>query len=92
MEAIRPRLGDDVDRGAGMGAEARGDSAGFDTEFLQRVGKREWHVDIRHRVSSIAAIEKIGRAIALTARDGDARGIPERLAAGVAAIGIHGTT
>ena len=86
MECIRSGLGDHVDGRARMRAEARRHRAGLDAEFLQRVRERERHVDVRHRVGGVAAVQKIGRAVALSAGHRDAGRIPEGLAAGVAAI------
>ena len=88
VECVRSGLGDHVDGRAGMRAEARRYRAGLDAEFLQRVRERERHVDVRHRVGVVAAIEQIGGAVALSAGHRNPGGAPEGLAARVAAVGV----
>ena len=92
VQSIRSGLGDDVDRRAGVRAEARRQSAGLDIELLQRVRERERQIHVGHRVCIIAAVEKVSRAISLAACDGDRGGTEIILAADHAAAGSgHGS-
>ena len=72
-----------------MRAEARGNGAGFHAELLQGIGEGKWHVHVGHGISGVSTIQQISGAVALAARNGDSRGVPESLAAGVAAVGIN---
>ena len=71
-----------------MRAEARGHRAGIHAELLQRIREWEGHVDVRHGVGVVAAIQKIGGAVALAAGHRNPGGTPEGLTARIAAVAV----
>src|ERR1700676_3633344 len=77
MQLVGSRFGDDVDYAAGVQSISRGQTAGFDTEFLQRVGERERHVHVGEIGDVVASVEQVVGAIALAAghRHGGGTGV-----------------
>ncbi len=59
MQHIRARLRHRVHRAAGMDAVVGGEPARRDAEFLQRVGKRQRHVQVVVRVVVHGAVEQV---------------------------------
>src|SRR5947207_312058 len=62
--------------------------AGLDAELLDSVRKRKWQVDVRHRVGVVAAVQKVGCAIALAAGHRNPGRAEESLTPGVAGIAV----
>ena len=69
--------------------QARGHGAGLDAELLQGVGERKRHVDVRHGVVGVAAVEQVGRAVPLPAGYGDPDRVPGSLATRIPGVRGH---